>query len=189
MAGRDLVDAGGVHACVDRARHQCETARLARVVRRGHHRSRRERLDDGLAHRDEMPSGADRAEKVDHVLYVLVEAERAFGERDVATVVPVRDEHIVVGQHCANGVAQERREVTGHRGEQHHPRLVDVRRLGEMEQRAEGRTGDRFLVDRDPAAGHLYGLDRERPARVAQRRERRDLGGRQRRPYDRPLEQ
>ena len=79
--------------------------------------------------------------------------------------------------------------MTRQRGEQQHARLIDVRRLGKSQQRAEGRTADRFLVDRDPAAADLDGLDRERPARVAQRGERRDLRAGKRRPRQRPVEQ
>ena len=72
MLVREVVDGGRVQASVDRTRHQCEAARLVRILGRGHHRGGRERLDDRLAHGDKMPAGTDPVKKVDHVLYVLV---------------------------------------------------------------------------------------------------------------------
>jgi hypothetical protein len=108
VAGREVVDGGGVHSGVNRACHQRQTARLARILGRRHHRGRRERLDDRLAHRDEMPARTHCAEKVDHVLYVLVDAERALLDWNVTTVVPVRVNTSWSGQHRANRVTQQR---------------------------------------------------------------------------------
>ena len=52
---------------------------------------------------------------------VVVEAERAVLEPDVAGVVPVGDVHVVVGHERAHGGAEQGREVPGQGGDQQRP--------------------------------------------------------------------
>ena len=54
--------------------------------------------------------------------------KRPARERHVARVVPVGDVDVVVGQHRAHGVAQQRREVARHRRDDQHARLRRVER-------------------------------------------------------------
>ena len=105
-------------------------------------------------HGDHVSAGADRAEEVDHVRDVVVEAEGPLGDGNVTGVVPIGDEHVVEGRRasCGRCPAAAMRSGRRKRRENQHARLFDVRRLREVEERPERRARDRFLVHRDAAA-------------------------------------
>jgi hypothetical protein len=107
-------------------------------------------------------AGAHDVEEVDDVLDVLVQAEASVLEPDVARVVPVADEDVVIAQQGANGGAQEGREVAGEGRGHEHPRLDDVRVLGEVQQRAERSRVADLLPYRYLVAGDAGRLDSER---------------------------
>ena len=132
LAGGQLVDLGRVDAAVDRPGHQRHAARLRRVVVLRHQRHRGQRRHAGLAHRHQVRAWAEPFDEGDDVLDVFVQAEAAFGQRHVARVVPVGDVHVVVGQHGARGVVQQRREVARQRRHDQHlgPVAVARRRPG-----------------------------------------------------------
>jgi hypothetical protein len=96
-------------------------------------------LHAGLAHRDDMCRRPHHFEEADQVIDVIVEAELSLRLRNVACVVPVGDEHVVLWQHRAHGRAQQRREMPGERRNDQHLRLRLVDVLLEMQQRAEWR--------------------------------------------------
>ena len=110
--------------------------------------------DAGLAHRDDVRFGAHRLEEADDVGDVVVEAEGPGGERHVAGVVPVGQVHVVLGEHGADGAAQERGEVPRHGGDQEHARLVAGDVLPEAQQRREGRAVRDLLANGHVAAVH-----------------------------------
>ena len=141
LAGGQLVDLGRADAAVDRAGHQGEAGRGGRVLVLGHHGHRCKRRHAGLANRHQVRARAHHREEIDDVVGVLVEAEGACGQRHVACVVPVGDVDIVVGQHGAHGVAQQRGEVARHRRHDQHLGLgfgAGGQFLAEAQQGGEG---------------------------------------------------
>jgi len=111
------------------------------------------------------------------VLDVVVEAEAAVAEIDVARVVPVGDVDVVLGQHGAHCVTQQGREVARERRHQQHarPRRLDV--LLEMQQRAERRDSLAHLAHRYLAVADRHPVDAERRAYVGEPRARDQLVG------------
>ena len=93
--------------------------------------------------------GPDRVEELDEVLDVLVEPEPAGRQRHVARVVPVGDVDVVVGEHRAHGVAQQRGEMAGHRRDEEHARLCGRDVLPEVQQGCERRRVRDLFADRD----------------------------------------
>ena len=160
----------GIDARVDRARHQRHAARLRRVAAGRHHRGGDERLDAGLAHGDDVRAGAELLEEADQVVDVVVEAELALREADVARVVPVGDVDVVVGQQRSHRVAQQRGEVPGERRHDQHAGLARGDILLEIQHRAEGQRERRDLADRDLAVADHDGMDAVGGALVRQAR-------------------
>jgi hypothetical protein len=78
--------------------------------------------------------------------------EIALGQRHQACVEPVGDIDVVVGQHRAHGVAQQRGMVAGQRRHQQDLRVIEGCRALEAQQPAEGFLGDDFLADRNGLA-------------------------------------
>ena len=155
------VDPVGVHAGVDRAGHEGEAGGLRGVVRGGEQRDGREHRDGGLADGDDVGVGPEVPQRLHHVLDVLVEAEPAVLDRDVARVVPVDDEHVVVGQQRADGGPDQGGEVPGHGPDDQHPGLAGDRRLPEVQQGAERRGQHRPLGHRGQLAVDRHHVDAE----------------------------
>jgi len=76
-----------------------------------HHRGGNEHRDTRLAHRHDVRARPNRLQETDQVRDIIVEAEPAVYERDIAHVVPIGNIDVVLGQHGAHGAAQERREM------------------------------------------------------------------------------
>jgi hypothetical protein len=111
VARRELVHLGRIDPGVDGPGHQRHAARLGPMTPLSHDGDGGEHGDAGLAHRDDVGLGSHRLEESDDVGDVVVEAERPGGERHVARIVPVGQVHVVIGEHGADGAAQERGEV------------------------------------------------------------------------------
>ena len=99
-------------------------ARLRGIVVLGHDRGGDQRLDAGLADRDDMGAGAEMLQKADDMGDIFVEAERPVGRLHVAGVVPVGDIDVVIGQQRMHGRAQQRGEMAGQRRHHQHARLL-----------------------------------------------------------------
>src|SRR5215813_5053909 len=132
------------------------------MLRLRHHGGGDKRCDARLANRDDVSAGADRLEKVDEVLDIVVETELAIRERYVARVVPVRDVDIMISQHGVRGGTQQRREMPGQRRHQQHARLRGGDILLEMQERSERRSVDRLLAHRNLTIADYHGVDAER---------------------------
>ena len=158
---RQLIDLGRVDPRVDRPGHQGHAARLAGIARLRHQRDRGQHRDRRLAHRDDMCALADRLEELDDIIDVVVEVEIAGGERHVARVVPVGDVDVVLGQHRAHRVAQQRREVARHRRHQQYLRLLRLAVLGKVQQGAEGPDPGLLLAHENAAVAHDDAVDGE----------------------------
>ena len=158
--------------------HQRHAARLRRVVVLGHDGDGGQHLHAGLADGDDVRARPHRLEEPDDVVDVVVEAEGAVGERDVAGIVPVGDVDVVVGEQRPDRVAQQRGEMAGQRRDDQHARLRALDVLAEAQQRAERR-----LQDASSRHGDLAVADRDRPdavgrAVVGQAGAREQLAGR-----------
>jgi hypothetical protein len=79
----------------------------------------------------------EKLEILDQVLDIFVDAEAAGGNRHVARIVPVGDEHVMLRQQRAHGRAQERREMAGERRHHENPRLRRRDVLLEVQKRPE----------------------------------------------------
>ncbi|MDT4835658.1 hypothetical protein FQZ97_693310 [compost metagenome] len=171
LVGREVVHGRGRFARVDRAAHHGhrEGQRLAAA---GHERHGRQHRHGGLAHAHHVAVavlGLQAADELLHVVDVVVEVELTVGQRHQARVLPVGDVDLVVLQHGAHGVAQQRGVVARQRRhDQHHglalERLEDVRFVGEAleaAQFAEGLVELDGLLDHDLFAVDLDGLDVE----------------------------
>ena len=85
----------------------CAAARLRGIAGLRHHRGGDEHGDTRLAHRHDVRARPDRLQETDQVRDIVVEAEPAVHERDVAHVVPIGDVDVVLRQHRARGRAQQ----------------------------------------------------------------------------------
>ena len=113
---------------------------------RGEHRHR------GLADRDHVGVAAQRVQHLDDVVDVVVEVERAGGERHHPGVLPVGDVDVVVGQQRLDRAAQQRRVVAGHRRHQQHLRVAALAVGRTRARNAEaGRTAAPTPTGRAPA--------------------------------------
>lgn len=83
--------------CVDGPGHQDNALGLRRVIVFRHQRRGCEGRRTRLAHCEQVRVWTDRSHELDHVLDILVEPEAPGRDRDVTSVVPVSDEHLVVG--------------------------------------------------------------------------------------------
>ena len=107
-----------------------------------------QRLHAGLADRDEMGVRPDRLDEPDQVADIVVEAEAAVRQADVARVVPVGDVDVVIAQQACVTVPRSSvakwpdsgatTSTLGWTG-------IDV--LLEIQQRAERQLQDRTLGD------------------------------------------
>ena len=174
----ERVHLGRVDARVDWSRHQGHAAGLRGIAGLRHHRGGDEHGDARLAHRHDVRAWPDRLQETDQVRDIVVEAEPAVRERDIAHVVPVGDVDVVLGQHGAHGTAQERREMTRQRRDQEHARLRRVDILLEVQKRAERRGQRGVLVDRDLAVADCHAIDPEGGTGVGQPGARDELVGR-----------
>ena len=145
-----LVHLGRIDARVDGAGHQRHAARLRRVSRLRHDGDGGEDLHARLADGDDVRARPDRLEEADDVLDIFVEAEGAVLDADVAAIVPIRDEDVVVGKQRPDGAAQQRREMAGQRRDEEHARFEPLNVLAEAQQRAKRRLQDAALPSRRP---------------------------------------
>ena len=121
VAHRQIIGRGRADARVDRAAHQGDRSRLARILVGGHQRGRRHHRHRRLADRDDMDVRPEIAAELHDVVDVVVEIEVALGERHLAGVGPVGDVHVVVGQQRLDRAAQQGGVVAAHR--RHHQHL------------------------------------------------------------------
>ena len=98
-----------------------------------------------------MGALADHLDELDQMSDIFVEAEAAVRREGRRAVVPVGDVDVVLGQHGADGAAQQRREMARQRRDQQHARLLGVDVLLEMQERAERRDMRRLLAHLDLA--------------------------------------
>ena len=108
LAHRQLVHLGGVDARVDRPRHQRHAARLRGVMRFRHHGDRRQSLHARLADSQHMRARPEHAQPLDQVVDIVLEAECARRNRDVARVLPIGD---VTSWSASNVLTVSRRSV------------------------------------------------------------------------------
>ncbi len=108
---------------------------------------------------------------------VVVEAEPAVRERDVARIVPVGDVDVMLGQERTHRRAQERREMARERRDQEDARLCRVDVLAEPQQRGERRGVGGLFEHRDLAVSHRHGIDAEGRPGVREARARDQLIG------------
>ncbi len=115
-----------------------------------------------------MGARPDGLEKFHDVLDVFVEAEPALRARDVARIVPVGDEDVVIGEQRLHGGAQQRREMSRQRRHQEHAGLRGIDVLLEMQERSERSDARRLLMHRDFLVSHHHAVDAEGRPVVAQ---------------------
>ena len=132
----------------------------------GHDRDGGEDGNAGLADGHNVRAGSDLLEEADDVIDVLVGTESSVGEAHVARVVPVGQIDIVLGQHRADGGAQQRCEVSRHRRDDEHARERRVDVLLEVQQRRERRRVGNDFLDRHRRIADLHRIDAERRAGV-----------------------
>jgi len=156
-------------AGVDRAAHQRHGQRHIVIVLALHAGDRGQHRNGGLAHRDHMRAAVQRVQHRDHVVDVVVEIEAALGDRHHAGIDPFGDVDVMVRQEGLDGAAQQRRVVTGHRGDDQHLGLRAFRcalqRALEMQQAAE-----RPFPDAGDVHGNTLAADqgrRDTPIRLA----------------------
>ena len=145
LAFGEFVDLGRLDAGVDRTGHQGQRRRACGMIVLRHDGRRRQRRDRRLADRHHVRARSHLVEEGDQMLGVILQAEPAVAERNVARVVPVGDVDVVVLQQRLHGAAQQRREMAGHRGHQQQARLLRRIHLLEPQQRAERRRIGDFL--------------------------------------------
>src|SRR3984957_12374939 len=106
---RKGIDAGRIDARIYWTAHQHHGMWHTGVLDRLHAGDRSEHRHRRLTHRDDMDVAAEKMQDRDHVVDVIVEIEAAFDDRNHASVSPIRDVDIVIGQKRLNGASQQRR--------------------------------------------------------------------------------
>ena len=172
------VHLGRIHTRVDGAGHQRHAARLRRVFRLRHDGNGGKDLHARLADGDDVRARPHRLEEADDVLDIFVEAEGAVLEADVAAIVPIRDEDVVVGKQRPDGAAQQRSKMAGQRRDEEHARFEPLNVFAEAQQRAKRRLQDRLFPHGDLAVPDRDRLDAVGRALVRQPRLREQLAGR-----------
>ena len=124
-----------------------------------------------------MTTRSDRGHEFNQMLGEVVEVEAAIAQRHIARVMPVGDIDVVLGQQNANRIAQQGREMAGHRRNHQHRRLMDGRIFLEMKQRRERRRKGRLFGDGDFLITDHDGIEAERRPLVGQAGAADDLAG------------
>ncbi len=104
-------------------------------------------------------SGPSTSMKLDQRIDIIVIAETAGRQADVAGIVPVGDVDVMVAQQGRDGVAQQRGEMAGHGRNHQHLCLRKLRVLAEAQQIAEGPRQRHLLRDRHIAIAMADGVD------------------------------
>ena len=170
--GGQVVHCGGGAARVNRASHHGH-GQGCLLAPAGHERYRRQHWHRGLTHAYHMTVailGLQVADELLHVVHVVVEVELALGQGHQTGVLPVGDIDLVVLQHGAHRIAQQRGVVARQGGHDQHHRLVlefgqGGRVIGEAleaAQLAKRLVQVDTLVDSDFHAVHVDGLDIKR---------------------------
>ncbi len=147
---------------VDRATDQRERLRLRLGVELGEVGGGRQRERGGLADRDDVDIGPQRAHEIDKIEGVVLDIELALRHRNIAGVVPVGDIDLAIGQQRIDRRAQERGVVARHRRHQQHPARFGLAALClEMDQVAE-RALD-HLLDADGVIAAIFADQRVDP--------------------------
>ena len=133
------IDPVRVDPRVDGAGHERETPRLRGVAGCREQGDGREHEGRRLADGQDVGVGPEMPHRLEDVVDVLVEPETTGRHRDVAGVVPIDHEHVVVGQEGADRGPQQRREVPGDGPHEQHLRLVAHLGLGEVQHAGERR--------------------------------------------------
>ena len=167
-----LIDLGRVDPAIDRPGHQRHASRLRRIGGLRHERHRAKNGYAGLADRKNMRARTHDLEIFDQVFDIFVDAETAGGNRHVARIMPIGNEHVVLGQQSAHRCAQQRREMAGERRHHEHARLGHCDVLLEMQERAEGRARGRLFPHFDFAVTDIDVGDAERRPGVREARAR-----------------
>ena len=126
LVHRQVVDGGGRVARIDGAAHHGHAQRRG-LATAGHQRHRGQHRHGGLAHAHHMAVAVQALQVADellHIVDVVVQVELAVFQRHQARVLPVGDVDLVVLQHGAHGVAQQRGVVARQRRHDQHHRLV-----------------------------------------------------------------
>src|SRR3984893_13456276 len=171
-ARRQPIDLGRVAPGIDRAGHQCHTARLRRIGILRHYCHGCEHRDARLAHPNNMGTRPEYLEKRDDVIDKVVEVERTMLQPDISRIVPVGDVDVVIGEEYLSSAAQQGGEMPRHRRYQQNARLRPRRLLLEAQQRTKrrlvnGRLAYRSLapVDRDGGDAESWSAMTETRAR------------------------
>src|SRR5258708_1269714 len=78
--------------------------------------------------RDHMHVAAEHVQHLDDVIDIVIKIEAALRQRDHPGIGPVGDIDLMARQKGFDRAAQQRRVVTGHRGDDEHPRLRRAQR-------------------------------------------------------------
>ncbi len=170
LAGQ-VVDGGGRLACVDGAAHHGERQGRG-FPPAGHERHRCQHRHRGLAHADHVAIAIGLlqvADEVLHVVHIVVQVKITLGQGHHAGVLPVGDVDLVVAEHGAHGLAQQRCVVARkRRNDQHHGLALEFfQGLGivgealESAQFTEGQVDFNALVDGNVHSIDRHGLDTE----------------------------
>ena len=143
-----------------------------------HRRNGREHRDAGLAHRKHMRAGPHHFEKLDQMVDIFIDAEAARDQRDVARIVPVGDENVMIRKHGTHRRPQQRGEMAGQRRHQQHARLRRRHIFFEVKQRAERRLVRSLLAHFDLAVADVDRADAKGRAGMGQSHPRHQLVGR-----------
>ena len=149
--GGEVVHRGGRTARIDGASHHGQRQRRG-LAAAGHQRHRSQHRYRGLAYADHMATAIlalQMANELLHVVHVVIKMEHALVHGNHARVFPVGDVHLVVRQHAAHGVAQQRCIVARQRRDDQHRGLREhgLQRIGFVGEALETTQLAERLVD------------------------------------------
>ena len=173
-----LVDLGGVDPGIDRPAHQSHGQGVAGATVFRHERDRSQDRDGWLANRDDMDVRPQDPQEIDHVVGIVVEAERTLFQRDQTGVDPIGDVDVMIRQKRLDGAPQQGREMAGQRRHQQDLGILPCRVTLEMTQYAKIFSQCNRVFDGDLFAVDHRVLDTElRPFIAADRSFQQLIGG------------
>jgi len=121
--------------------------------------------DAGLTHADDVGTRPQYLQKGDDVIDKIVEPERAVLEADIASIVPVGDIDVMIGEEHLRRPAQQGGKMPRHRRHQKDARLRDCEVFFETQQGTKGRSMNHGLAYGDTTSADRHSVDAEgRPA-------------------------
>src|SRR5450759_112136 len=118
---------------------------------------------------------AKQADELLHIHHIIVKMEWPLVKWNIAGILPVGDVNLMVTQHGAYRIAQQRRKMPRQRRDNQHLRLIHYSRFHKAQQAAKRLVRCHLLIYRHFAFSDDHGIDTELRLPVALREAKHEL--------------